>query len=110
MVFFLEGGLALAQSYDPSQEIPAPTMLQKRVDKLGRGLTNILFGWTEIPVTWDKKMKQGKPLTYLFGTAPVVGTVRAFMRTGVGVYELFTFYWDKPAVSYEALIEPEYVF
>lgn len=109
-IFLLEGGLAVAQSYDPSQDIPQPTMLQKRVDKFGRGFTNILFGWTEIPVTWDKKMKQGKPLTYLFGTAPIVGTVRAFMRTGVGVYEMFTFFTSSSEVNYETLIEPEYVF
>lgn len=106
----LTSSTGYAQSYDPDQDVPKPTMLQKRLNKLGRGLTNILFGWTEIPVTWDQKLKQGKPLTYLLGTAPVLGTAKAFMRTGTGFYELFTFYWDNPSGDFEAIIEPEYIF
>ncbi|MFP6582220.1 MAG: exosortase system-associated protein, TIGR04073 family, partial [Candidatus Hydrogenedentota bacterium] len=80
------------------------------VEKLGRGLSNILFGWSEIPVTWDRKMKQGKGLTYLLSTAPVMGAVRAFMRTGIGVYEVFTFPVDTGDRNYEPILEPEYLF
>ena len=109
-VFSWSGTLALAQSYDPDQDIPKPTSLQKRMNKLGRGFSNVLFGWTEIPVTWYERMKQGKPLTYLLSTAPVLGTTRAFMRTGVGVYEVFTFYIKNPSGDYEAILEPEYLF
>lgn len=110
VAIILTSSFAFAQSYDPNQDLPKPTKLQKRLNKLGRGLSNVLFGWTEIPVTWDQKMKQGKPLTYLLSTAPVLGTSRAFMRTGTGVYELFTFYWSNPQGDYEAILEPDYIF
>lgn len=102
--------LATAQSYDPDQELKPPTVFEKRVEKLGRGIGNILFGWTEIPITWHKKMKQGKSLQYLLSTAPVMGTVRAFMRTGVGFYEVFTFPSDTAENNYEPILEPEYLF
>ncbi len=102
--------VALAQSYDPDQDLPRPTLLEKRVNKLGRGLGNLLFGWTEIPVTWNNKMQEGKPLQYLLSTAPLIGVVKAFMRTGIGVFEIVTFPNSKPEVNYEPLIEPEYLF
>ena len=107
---FFSSSFAYAQSYDPEQDIPKPTMLQKRMDKLGRGLSNFLFGWTEIPVTWNAKMKQGKPLTYLLTTAPILGATKGFMRMGTGIYEFFTFYTENPSGDYEAILEPEYIF
>ena len=110
LAFVFEGAVAFAQSYDPDQTIPKPTMLQKRLTKLGRGISNILLGWAEIPVTFDQKVKQGRPLGYLIGVAPVLGTTRAFMRTGIGIYEVFTFGTTKPHVNYEAILEPEYIF
>ncbi len=106
----LYGTMAAAQSYDPDQDIPKPTVLEKRMNKLGRGLANTLFGWTEIPVTWNAKMRQGRPLTYLLSTAPVLGATRAVIRTGTGVYEVFTFYSSKEGVNYDAILEPEYIF
>jgi len=108
--FIVPSAIAFAQHYDPEQELPKPTLVEKRLTKLGRGLSNILFGWAEIPLTFDKKMKQGKPLAYLLGVVPVLGTARAVMRTGVGVYEVFSFAHTKPEINYEAIIEPEYIF
>ncbi len=101
---------SLAQSYDPDQGVPKPTLLEKRLEKLGRGLSNILFGWAEIPLTFDRKMKEGKGLAYLIGAVPVIGTAKAFIRTGTGVVEVFTFGKTKPDVNYEAILEPEYIF
>jgi len=101
---------ALGQSYDPSQDLPKKTGVEKVLTKLGRGLSNIMLGWAEIPVTFDKKMKQGKPLGYLIGVVPVLGTTRAFMRTGTGVFEVVTFPFSDRSVNYEAVLEPEYVF
>lgn len=99
-----------AQSYDPDQTIPKPTHIQKRMNKLGRGLSNIIFGWTEIPLTFDQRLRSGKPLTYLLTTAPVLGTTKALMRTGVGVWEVMTFPRSSREVNFEAIIEPEYLF
>jgi len=101
---------ASAQSYDPYDELPQPTGWERSLTKLGRGLSNVLFGWAEIPVTFNEKMKQGKPLGYLLGVVPVVGTARAVMRTGTGVFEMVTFPFSDRDVNYEAVLEPEYIF
>ncbi|MCH7908949.1 MAG: exosortase system-associated protein, TIGR04073 family [Candidatus Hydrogenedentes bacterium] len=109
-VFGMTGSLAYAQSYDPDQTVPTPSKLQKRINKLGRGLSNVLFGWTEIPLTFDKKMRAGKPLAYLLTTSLVTGATKGVMRTGVGFYEVLTFPQGGEEVNYEAILEPEYLF
>ena len=101
---------AVAQSYDASDEIPKPTGLEKGLTKLGRGLSNIMLGWAELPKTFDTKLKQGKPLGYLLGVVPVLGTARAFMRTGTGVFEAVTFPFSDRSVNYEAVLKPDFIF
>ncbi|MBI1317904.1 MAG: exosortase system-associated protein, TIGR04073 family [Candidatus Hydrogenedens sp.] len=99
-----------AQIYDPDVDLPKPTGLEKRLEKLGRGVSNILWGWAEIPVTFDKKLKEGKPFAYLFGVAPVLGTARAIMRTSTGVFEAVSFPFSDDDINFEAVLEPEYIF
>ena len=99
-----------AQTYDPDVDLPKPAGLEKSLTKFGRGLSNIMFGWAEIPMTFDKNLKKGKPLGYLVGVAPVLGTARAFMRTGTGVFESVSFPFTDKSVNYEAVLEPEYIF
>jgi putative exosortase-associated protein (TIGR04073 family) len=101
---------ATAQVYDPREDLPRPTGMEKALTKLGRGFSNILLGWAEIPVTFDQKLKQGKPLGYLVGVVPVLGTARALMRTGTGVFEVVTFPFSDRDVNYDAVLEPEYIF
>ena len=96
--------------YDPWGELPRPTGIEKAFTKLGRGLSNVMLGWAEIPVTFDERLKQGRPLGHLLGVAPVVGSVRAVMRTGTGVFEMVTFPFSDRDVNYEAVLEPEYIF
>jgi hypothetical protein len=55
-------------------------------------------------------MKQGKPLGYLLGVVPVLGTARALMRTSTGMFEVVTFPFSDRDVNYEAVLEPEYIF
>jgi putative exosortase-associated protein (TIGR04073 family) len=100
----------LAQSYDPEEDLPKTTGVEKALTKLGRGLANIMLGWAEIPVTFDKGVKKGKPLGYLLGVAPVLGTARAVMRTSTGVYEVVSFPFSSREVNYEAVLEPEFIF
>ena len=97
-------------TYDPEDEIPAATGVERALTKLGRGLSNIMLGWAEIPVTFDQKLKQGKPLGYLLGVVPVLGTARAVMRTTTGVFEAVTFPFSDRDVNYEAILEPEFLF
>lgn len=100
----------MAQSYDSDDDMPRTTGVEKALTKLGRGLSNVMFGWAEVPVTFDTKLKQGKPFAYLFGVVPVVGTARAFMRTSTGVFEMVSFPFSDRSVNYEAVLEPEYIF
>ena len=100
----------LAQSYDPTEDLPRPTGVEKALTKLGRGFSNVLLGWAEIPVTFDRGVKQGRPLGYLLGVAPVLGTARAVIRTSTGVYEVFTFPFSDRDVNFNAVLEPEFIF
>jgi putative exosortase-associated protein (TIGR04073 family) len=101
---------ASAQDFDSDLDLPQKTKLERSMTKLGRGLQNIFLGWAEIPTTFNKKLKEGKPLGYLLGVAPVLGTARAVIRTGAGVYETVTFPSSPPEVNFEPLVAPEYIF
>ncbi len=101
---------AHAQLYDPDLDLPKPTGMEKALTKMGRGISNVLFGWAEIPMTFDRNLKRGKPLGYLVGVAPVLGSARAVMRTGTGVFEVVTFPFSDRDVNYEAVLEPEFLF
>ena len=110
LAILLQAPAIQAQNFNPEEDLPKPTGIEKALTKLGRGFSNILLGWAEIPVTWDRKLKEGKPLGYLVGVAPVLGTARAFMRTGTGVFEMVTFPFSDQDVNYEAVLEPDYIF
>ncbi|MCC6144888.1 MAG: exosortase system-associated protein, TIGR04073 family [Candidatus Hydrogenedentes bacterium] len=110
VAFLLQAPLALSQTYDPDYDLPKPTGLEKALTKLGRGLSNVMFGWAELPVTFDRKLKEGKPLGYLLGVVPVLGTARAFIRTSTGMFEMVSFPFSDRDVNYEAVLEPEYIF
>jgi len=99
-----------AQSYDPDEDMPKTTAVEKAFTKLGRGLSNVMLGWAEIPMTFDKGVKKGKPLGYLLGVAPVLGTAKAVMRTSAGVFEVVSFPFTDRDVNYEAVLQPEYIF
>ncbi len=101
---------AIELQIDPVEELPRPTGFEKSLTKLGRGLSNVMLGWAEIPVTFDRKYKDGKPLAYLLGVVPVLGTARALLRTSTGVYEMVTFPFTDKSINYEAMLEPEYIF
>ena len=110
VALLLQGPAAVALSYNPEIDLPKPTGLEKSLTKLGRGLSNIMFGWAEIPVTFDTKLKEGKPLAYLLGVVPVLGTTRAIMRTSTGVFEAFTFPFSDQDLYTEAVLEHKYIF
>lgn len=101
---------AHGQLYNPDVDLPKPTGMEKALTKLGRGISNILFGWAEIPMTFDRNLKKGKPLGYLVGVTPVLGGARAVMRTGTGIFESVSFPFSDRDVNYEAVLEPEFLF
>lgn len=99
-----------AQVYNPDEDLPKPTGLEKSLTKLGRGLSNVFLGWAEVPLTFDRKLKEGKPFAYLFGVVPVLGGARAIMRTSTGVFEVVSFPVSDREVNFEAVLEPDYIF
>ncbi len=100
----------MAQMYNPDEDLPKPTFIEKSLTKLGRGMGNIFFGWAEIPMTFDRDLKKGKPLGHLLGVSPVLGTAKALMRTGVGVYEAVSFPYSDKKTNFEPILEPEFIF
>lgn len=96
--------------YDPLLDVPRPTGVELALTKLGRGLSNIMLGWAEIPVAFDRGVKRGRPLGYLVGVAPVMGFARAFIRTSTGVFEVVTFPFTDQALNYRPVLEPEFIF
>lgn len=80
--------LAAATSYGDIQSPPGSHYTSNR--KLGRAISNILYGITEIPEQIVRKNDQyGRKAAWSYGA--VEGTDRAFRRIGYGFYELFTF-------------------
>lgn len=76
--------MARADIQDPPAADYGPTR------KLARGVGNILWGWTEIPVTIGKiNEDEGNAAAASYGV--IRGTGRAFARFGVGFYEALLF-------------------
>lgn len=63
---------------------------QDPIHKLGRGVTNVLTGWIELPKQVHLGKQESNPLEGM-GQGLVRGVGRTFLRLGVGVYEAVTF-------------------
>jgi len=71
--------------------------------KLGRALSNILYGFVEIPEQIVRKTDQyGRKAGWTYGA--VDGTSRGLRRLGYGFYELFTF----TCPTYRGTFKPPY--
>ncbi len=83
LVFLLLVGFtasSLADIQDPPAADYGPTR------KLARGVSNVFFGWSEVPVTIGKiNQDEGNAAGLSYGV--IRGTGRAFARFGVGFYE-----------------------
>jgi putative exosortase-associated protein (TIGR04073 family) len=99
-----------AQSYDPADELPRTTGFEKSLTKFGRGISNVLFGWGELPLAYHHRVMAGRPLANLVGVGTVMGISRALVRTSTGVFEMVTFPFSDRDVNYDAVLKPEYIF
>ena len=87
---------------------PHPARADDAFTKLGRGLTNLITGWGEIPRQLDKSWEEkGFTEGTLIGVAK--GLAWALVRTVTGAVETITF----PIAgtpNYGPILEPEFVF
>ena len=97
-------GTPLARSQDsPSrprgqdrvEEVMGRYNLHPSFEKLGRGLSNALGGWLEIPLNIDQRYSKSDTGGSLF-TGLAYGIFKGAVRTGVGVYETVTFFLPYP--------------
>ena len=63
--------------------------------KLGRGITNVLTGWVEIPYNIAETWKKTDPFTG-FIVGGVKGIAWGWARTCTGFYDIFTFPFPLP--------------
>jgi putative exosortase-associated protein (TIGR04073 family) len=82
------------------QAPPGSTYTSSR--KLGRALSNIMYGFMEIPEQIVRKQDQYGRKASPYGT--IDGTNRALRRLGYGFYELFTF----TCPTYRGTFKPPY--
>lgn len=83
------------------QASPGSTYTSTR--KLGRAVSNILYGLVEIPEQMVRKTDQyGRKAGWSYGV--VDGTSRGLRRLGYGFYELFTF----TCPTYRGTFKPPY--
>jgi putative exosortase-associated protein (TIGR04073 family) len=100
LLFLGFAGLCRADIHDPPSNQYGPTR------KLGRAISNILYGWSEVPVTIaETNTKEGNSAAASYGV--VRGLGRGGMRTAAGIFELLT--WPVPLVrgSYYPVLESD---
>ena len=64
--------------------------LQSAFGKLGRGLSNFLLGWLEIPLNVGKRYTASDTVGSTLGGV-AIGAFKGAIRTGIGLYETVTF-------------------
>lgn len=81
--------------------------ISKMFHKLGRGVSNVLLGWVEIPKNVAREWHRTEPFT---GT--IVGVIKGFgwgiARTIAGFYEVISFPFPIPR-DYQPIMYPEFV-
>lgn len=76
--------------HDKVDEAISRYNLHPAFEKLGRGLSNTLFGFLEIPLNIHERYSVSDTAgSWLTGAA--YGTFKGFVRTGVGLYEVVSF-------------------
>jgi putative exosortase-associated protein (TIGR04073 family) len=91
---------SLADIQDPSSNDYGPTR------KLGRGLSNLVFGIAELPSTIAKiNEREGNSAAAGYGVVRGVG--RSYMRFQAGLVEIFTFPFPVNRGTYSPLLPPE---
>src|SRR5262245_13007904 len=89
---------AMADIQDPALNDQGPSR------KLGRGISNIAFGVTELPMCiFQINDREGNAAAWSYGVVRGVG--RTFARIGAGVYEFVTFPIPSVKGSYRPVLK-----
>lgn len=80
-----------------------PDSQQTAIRKLGRGISNVLYGLTELPVR-VVNVNSADGNNAGFGTGIVEGTTRSVVRIGHGIIEICTF----PVRTYKRTYKARY--
>ena len=104
MKYLILAATILSMSGLAQADIQAPPGSQyTSMRKLGRGISNVLYGVMEIPEQIVRKgEKHGRKAGYSYGL--VDGSQRFLRRMGYGFYEIFTFYCP----TYHGTYKPPY--
>ena len=92
---FGEAAVGAAGEPDRVDAVMGRYNLHPAFAKLGRGLSNVFFGWLEIPLNLHQRYSPQDTAGSLF-TGAAYGIVKGFVRTGVGAYEAVTFFLPYP--------------
>ncbi len=83
------------EPHDRVEDLMTRYNLHPAFEKLGRGLSNALGGWLEIPLNIHTHYTP-TDVGASFCTGLVHGVFKGVVRTGVGVYEAATFFLPYP--------------
>ncbi len=102
-VLLLTAGCAWASTESLPSDIAREDYGTGSSKKLGRGISNVAFGWLDIPKGIEAV---GQEQNFLAAVTwgPIYGVGQAVKRTLVGVYEVATF-----PVPSEPIVKPEFV-
>ena len=107
LLFLSQVSLAFADDYSPS-DLSRGNPMARAGRKLGRGVSNVLLGWVEVPRGIESVGKEsGFAASTTWGVLQGAGS--ALMRTGAGILEIATFPFPAPSKDYDPLVEPEYI-
>ncbi len=106
-IIFVMAALGAPQTSADDDVYREASTSHKIFHKLGRGATNLLTGWIEIPRYIAKEWREYDPFTGFF-VGGAEGCAWAVGRTATGAYDICTFFLPIPA-DYEPLMEPEFI-
>jgi len=81
--------------HDRVDEVMGRYNLSPAFTKLGRGVSNLLLGWLEIPLNVDKRYTTSDTVGSVL-TGAAIGVFKGAVRMGVGAYETVTFFVPLP--------------
>ena len=96
---------AASQSPDQFDQAVERTCCYPMLQKLGRGLANVVGSPLEIPLGMEQQYHRSNDAAAGFATGLVYGTFKGLVRLAVGVFEAFTFVMPCPK-DYAPILPP----